>query len=86
MKKQKPEIYDHFTEDDARRVKARLERNRLTQKWLAFRLDRDYGVVIAKSQVSEIIDGKRSMTRKNCHIVWCCHKILDEYERLYRGR
>lgn len=85
-KNKKEEIFDHLTVDDARRVKERLERNRLTQKWLSFRLDRDFGIVMSKSHISEIIDGKRAMTHKNRRVVWCCHKVLDEYERFYSGR
>ena len=86
MKNQREEIFDHLTVDDARHVKERLERARLTQKWLSFRLDRDFGIVMKKSHISEIIDGKRPMTHKNRRVIWCCHKVLDEYESIYKGR
>lgn len=72
--------------DDATTVRERLERNRLTQKWLIFRLDHDWGIQVKKSQLSEILDGKRPLGPKTQRLIWCCLRIIEEYEKFYKGR
>lgn len=87
MSKPKREAaYELITTDDAAAVRERLERNRLTQKWLIFRLDRDWGIQVKKSQFSEILDGKRALGPKTQRLIWCCLRIIDEYESFYKGR
>jgi len=87
MKKEnKQELFELLTEDDARSVKERLERARLTQLWLLFRLDRDFGIRIKKAYLSILLDGNRPLTHKTCRIIWCAIKVLDEYEKFYAGR
>lgn len=78
--------YELITTDDATTARERLERNRLTQKWLIFRLDRDWGIRVKKSQLSEILDGKRALGPKTQKLIWCCLRIIDEYESFYMGR
>lgn len=75
-----------MTLDDAAAVRERLDRNRLTQKWLIFRLDRDWGISVKKSQLSEILDGKRALGPKTQKLIWCSLRVIDEYERFYGGR
>ena len=85
-KKQRAPSYEYITPDDAATVRARLDRNRLTQKWLIFRLDRDWGISVKSSQLSEILDGKRPLGPKTQRLIWCCLKIIEEYEKFYGGR
>lgn len=85
-KNQKKSSYELMTLDDAVAVRERLDRNRLTQKWLIFRLDRDWGISVKKSQLSEILDGKRALGPKTQKLIWCSLRVIDEYERFYGGR
>ena len=82
----KQEIFDTMNESDAQALKQRLERARLTQAWLMFRLDRDFGISIKKSYLSELLDGKRPLGYKTRRIIWCGIKVMDEYEAYYKGR
>ena len=85
-KNKKSAAYELMTLDDAAAVRERLDRNRLTQKWLIFRLDRDWGISVRKSQLSEILDGKRALGPKTQKLIWCSLRVIDEYERFYGGR
>lgn len=82
----KNEMFGLITVDDARALKVALERNRLTQKWLMHRLDRDFGIKIRKSQLSEIMDGKRPIGPKMQRLIWCSARVIDEYESFYKNR
>ena len=87
MKKaRKNEIFELVTVDDARAVKERLERNKLNQLWLIHRLDRDFGIRVKKSQLSETLEGKRPIGPRTQRLIWCCACIIDEYEKFYGGR
>lgn len=85
-KDRKSELFKLMTVDNARAIKAALERNRLTQTWLMHRLDRDFGIRVKKSQLSEILDGKRPLGPKTQRLIWICEGILEEYESYYEGR
>lgn len=82
----KNELFELVTMDDARAVKIALERNRLTQKWLMHRLDRDFGIKVKKNQFSDILEGRKSLGLKTKRLIWCCERVLEEYEKYYRGR
>ena len=82
----KNEMFGLITVDDARALKTALDRNRLTQKWLMHRLDRDFGIKIRKSQLSEIMDGKRPLGPKMQRLIWCATRVIEEYESFYKGR
>ena len=87
MKKgRKNELFELVTVDDARAVKERLERNKLNQLWLIHRLDRDFGIRVKKSQLSETLEGKRPIGPRTQRLIWCCACIIDEYEKFYGGR
>ena len=87
MKKdRKNELFELVTVDNARAVKEALERNRLTQLWLIYRLDKDFGIRVKKSQLSEILDGKRTLGPRTQRLIWCCERVLEEYEKFYGGR
>ena len=85
-KDRKHAAFELMTVDDAARVRERLDKNRLSQKWLLFRLDRDWGIQVKRSQLSEIIDGKRPIGPKTQRLIWCCLKVIEEYEKFYKGR
>lgn len=80
------ELFELVTVDTARAVKEALERNRLTQKWLIFRLDKDFGIKIQKTALSEVFEGKRSIGKKMQRMLWCAERVIEEYESFYRGR
>ena len=82
----KNELFELVTVDDAKAVKTRLEKCRLTQLWLIYRLNRDFGIRIKKSQLSEILDGKRTPGPRTQRIIWCCDRVMEEYEKYYGGR
>lgn len=88
MKKyeQKNELFEFVTFDNARAVKSALDKNRLTQKWLIFRLDRDFGIKVNKQQLSDILEGRKSLGRKTQRLIWCCERVIEEYEKFYGGR
>ena len=85
-KDRKHVAFELMTVDDATRVRERLDKNRLSQKWLLFRLDRDWGIQVRKSQLSEILDGKRALGPKTQRLIWCCHRVIEDYESFYKGR
>ena len=82
----KNELFDLVTMDNAKAIKGQLDRNRLTQQWLMHRLDRDFGIRVKKSQLSEILDGKRPLGPRTKRLIWCCERVLEEYEKFYGGR
>lgn len=79
-------LFESVTPLDAKAIKVALGRNGLTQKWLMIRLDRDFGIKVRKNQLSEIIDGKRPMGKKTQRLIWCCERVIEEYEGFYSGR
>lgn len=85
-KDRKNELFEMVTVDSARAVKTALERHRLTQMWLIYRLDQDFGIKVRKSQLSEILDGKRPIGPRTQRLIWCCERVLEEYESFYKGR
>lgn len=87
MKKvRKNELFELVTVDDARAVKEHLDKNRLNQRWLIYRLDRDFGIRVKKSQLSETLDGKRPIGPRTQRLIWCCRCVVEEYEKFYGGR
>lgn len=88
MKKQdrRNELFELITADNAKEVKYALERNRLTQKWLMHRLDRDFGIVVGKQQLSDVLEGRKPIGSKTQRLIWCCERVIEEYEKYYGGR
>ena len=72
--------------DNARAVKAALDRNRLSQKWLLWRLDQDWGLKLKPSELSELLCGKRPVGPKMQKVLWCSEQIITEYETFYKER
>ena len=78
------DFFNFATVEDAKSIKSALERQRLTQKWLLYRLDVDYGVQISASELSELFDGKRPIGKKTSLVIRCAEQIIKEYEDFYR--
>lgn len=72
--------------ENARAVKAALDRNRLSQKWLLWRLDQDWGLKIKPSEFSELLYGKRTVGPKMQRVLWCAEQVITEYESFYKER
>ena len=72
--------------ENARAVKAALDRNRLSQKWLLWRLDQDWGFKLKPSELSELLYGKRPVGPKMQRVLWCAEQIITEYESFYNER
>ena len=82
MKKQTipDELLDSISQADAKEIYKKLINHRLTQKWLIYRLNRDYGVRVQYSAFSELITGKRPIGRKMQLVIYLSYKIIEQYE------
>lgn len=74
------ELLDGISEADAKAIYKKLINHCLTQKWLMFRLNKDYGIKIRKSQFSELIAGKRPIGRQMQLAIYLSRKIIEQYE------
>lgn len=85
MKRQRAskELLDDISVSDAKGVGRALYNHRLSQRWLQLRLDRDMGIKIHASQLSEVLDGKRALGPKMRLMVWCSKQIMVQYEEYY---
>lgn len=85
MKKQKVnrQVPEDISVSDAKRVGRALYNHCLSQKWLQMRLDRDWGIKIHTSQLSEVLDGKRAIGPKMRLVIWCSQQIIAQYEEFY---
>lgn len=72
--------------DNAKAVKAALDRNRLSQKWLLWRLDQDWGLKLKPSELSELLYGKRAVGPKMQKAIWCAEQVIAEYEGFYNRK
>ena len=72
--------------DNAKAVKKALDRNRLSQKWLLWRLDQDWGLKLKPSEICELLYGKRPMGPKMQKAIWCAERIIAEYEGFYNSK
>ena len=88
MRKKKAKQFelDEITISDAKRVGRALFEYRLTQGWLILRLNRDWGIKISQSLLSEVMAGKRELGPKMRLAVWCCIQIIEQYEEFYGYR
>lgn len=85
MKKQNitRQMVDEISVLDAKKIQRALYNYCLSQKWLQLRLDRDWGIKIHTSQLSEVLDGKRNLGPKMRLVVWCSQQIIAQYEEFY---
>lgn len=80
------EFLDVIGVDNAKAVKKALDRNRLSQKWLLWRLDQDWGLKLKPSELSELLYGKRTVGPKMQKVLWCAEQVLAEYESFYNKK
>ena len=72
--------------ENAKAVKKALDRNVLSQKWLLHRLDRDWGLQLKPSELSEVLYGKRPVGPKMQKVIWCAEQVIAEYESFYNSK
>ena len=75
------ELLNGISEADAKEIYKKLIEHCLSQKWLLFRLDKDYGIKMRKSQFSELIAGKRYIGKKMQLAIYLSYEIIESYER-----
>ena len=83
MNNRTEELVKFINIDDARAIVAALDRNVLSQKWLIYRLDQDWGIKIRTSVLSELLNGERPIGPKMQRVLWCAKQVLREYEDFY---
>lgn len=88
MKKRKAmqQDLDEISVADAKKVGRALYNYRLTLKWLQLRLERDWGIKIQYSLLSDVIAGKRNLGPKMGLAVYCSMKVIEQYEEFYGYR
>lgn len=72
--------------ENAKAVKKALDRHRLSQKWLLYRLDRDWGIKPKPSELSELLNGKRPIGSAMQMVIWCAEQVIAEYEGFYNKK
>ena len=90
MKKQKiiQQALDDISVSDAKKIGRALYNYRLTQQWLILRLDKDWGVKINYTLLSEVIAGKRALGPKPSYRIYfffCFMKFGTHKKQTARG-
>lgn len=80
------EFLDAIGVENAKAVKKALDRHRLSQKWLLYRLDQDWGIKLKPSELSELLSGKRPVGHIMQMVIWCAEQVIAEYESYYDRR
>lgn len=80
------ELFDLIDMDDVAQIKKKLERNRLSYKWLIHRLNRDFGIKVKPAFLSQVMEGRKALGPKTRRMIWCCLRVVEEYESFYKGR
>ena len=65
------------------KIKARLAENGLTSHWLMIRMCEDFGMVVEKTRLSQILGGVRPDGDVSKQVMECAEKVLDRYEGHY---
>lgn len=66
------------------KIKSRLAENGLTSHWLMIRMGEDFGVVVEKTRLSQVLGGVRPDGEVSKQIMECAEKVLDRYEDHYK--
>lgn len=80
------EFLDVIDVENAKAVKKALDRNRLSQKWLLYRLDQDWGIKLKPSELSELLNGVRTIGPVTQRAIWCAEQVITEYESFYNKK
>lgn len=80
------EFLDVIGVENAKAVKKALDRHRLSQKWLLYRLDQDWGIKPKPSELSELLSGKRPVGNIMQMVIWCAEQVIAEYESFYNKK
>ena len=84
--KHENELFDLINVDDIVTIRKSLERNQLPYKWLMHRLDRDFGIKVKQSFLSQVMEGHKGLGPKTRRMIWCSLRVVEEYESFYKGR
>ena len=68
---------------EAAKVKKALDEERLSQKWLLYRLDCDYGLKLVNAQLSETLSCKRAVGSKTQTVIFRSMQIIDKYRSVF---
>lgn len=71
-----------------RRIRAIIEAEALTYQWLLFRLEKDCGIMISKSQLSQLLGGAREWAASQAsyngeQVIDSALSILNTYTERY---
>ena len=80
------EFIDAMGVENAKAVKKALDRHRLSQKWLLYRLDQDWGIKLRPSELSELLNGSRPIGPVMQRAIWCAEQVIAEYEGFYNKK
>ena len=76
-----------ISSEKRRRIRATIEAEALTYQWLLYRLEKDCGIIISKSQLSQLLSGAREMsmyaTYSGEQIIDSALEILNMYTARY---
>ena len=78
--------YESMNAESAKAIKKALARNRLSQEWLIYRLDRDWGIKVNYAHISAVLNGKRTIGVRTQRMLWCSEQIIKEYEEFYKKK
>ena len=74
------ELLDGISVADAKEIYKKLIDHYLTQKWLRYRLNTDYGIKVRDSAFSQLLTGQRPIGKKMQLVIYLSHKIIKSYE------
>lgn len=80
------EFIDAIGVENAKAVKKALDRHCLSQKWLIFRLDQEWGIKLKPSELSELLNGIRPMGPVTQRAIWCAEQVVARYESFYNKK
>lgn len=66
------------------KIKSRLTEQGLTSHWLMIRLYEEYGLVVEKTRLSQILSGTNPNGNVSLEVMECAEKVLDRYESCYK--
>ena len=78
--------YESMNAESAKAIKRALARNRLSQEWLVYRLDQDWGIKVNYAHISAVLSGKRAIGPRTQRMLWCAEQIIKQYEEFYKEK
>ena len=66
------------------KIKSRLAENGLTSHWLMIRMCEEFGVVVEKTRLSQILGGVSPNGEVSKQVMDCAEAVLDRYDSIYK--